>query len=580
MGLYWKKRTGTLVELLEELKTRFDQKSTGAKIAVLEKLSTREIKDADTLETYHDTLCFMRTYPDSSLVLKRVEKELRGFGSRVDLYQAVSRNRRVRELMDTGIVNTVVLHEFSHELTAALSEWFGELVEIDREQYDERETDPIADFLSILVAWQENDTLDNESTLDVAEWLEYARGPGDPSNLGALLKIFSGSGLGSMLQRHLFESAEIPIRWTLTDCPASRTLKRVPWKKVFFQRQPLAGRTKDLRAELAKTPSPLTLLTPKQGEAYVRHIKEVLGVRVRELHPLIHSNPAEVYLYEPGRGVQLAILGNQMDIRLPLESNLGAMLVRNGMPVGYGIGSMLFERAEVAINVFPAYRGGESPFTVQEFFRLFCHHFGARLLLVRSYQIGDDNTEALESGSFWFYYKLGFRPVKKRVRRLAEEEFERVRADSSYRTPMRMLKRLSKSDVFFHIDPDRMDGYEELPVEKIGRIVTKYIADRFGGRRDEAIRESVKHVARTLNIKGWRRWSRDEITGLERLAPLVATFPDLQEWTVREKAALARLIRAKGGRRERDFVRLSNSCSRFKKTVEDLAFGRIAPACR
>jgi hypothetical protein len=474
-------------------------------------------------------------------------------------------------------VNTEVLHEFSYELTTSLSAWFGESVEIEWGQYEKRKNDPIDEFLPLLVAWMENDTLDNDLSIDTAGWLELVRSPEDTSTLSALVKLLARSRLSRPLQRYLYESAEIPIRWTLTQCPASRTLKRVPWKKVFFQKQPLLGRTRDLRAELSRPPSPLRPLTREQGEAQVRHIREVLGVRVRELFPLIHSSPDEVYLYEPGRGVQLVVLGNEMDIRLPIESNLGVMLVRNGMPVGYGIGAMLFDRAETAINMFPAYRGGESPFIIQELFRLLHQHFGAKTLLVRSYQVGDDNEEALESGSFWFYYKLGFRAVKPRIRELAEREFQRIRSDPSYRTPRSMLKRLSKSDVFFHIDPDKMDGYEELPVKNLGYLVTRYIAERFSGCRDDAIRESVKTVARALGIKGWKQWSRDEILGLQRLAPLVATFPDLRKWTAREKAALARLIRAKGAPRERQFVVLANRHSRFRKTVEDLAFGRITP---
>jgi len=571
------KRTDRLIELVGDLRDRFDRKSEHAKIALLAELSARQIGDADSLETYHDTLCFMRAYPDSPRVLQRVEQELGGFGARVEFYKGVSRDRRAKKLLDTGIANTAVLHEFNYTLTTALSEWFGECVEIDWDRYDRLAKDTIADLLPVLVAWHEIDALENDETLETADWLAYARGPADPSSLSALLRMFRHAGLDPMRQRHLYESAEIPVRWTLTDCPASRTLKRVPWKKTFFQRGPLKKRPRDLRAELAKTPSPLTLLPPGRGAVFVRHIQEILGVRCRELRPLIHSNAAEVYVNEPGRGVQLVTMGSRMDARLPLEANMGAMLVRNGMPVGYALGSMLFDRAEVAINVFPAHRGGESPFVMVQFFRLLHHHFGARVFLVRSYQVGDENDEALESGSFWFYYKLGFRPIRERIRGLADEEFRKIQSTPSHRTPKRMLKRLSKSDVFFHVDPDAMDGYEELPLTNLGYMVTKYIAERYDGRRDEAVAESVKYVARILNAREWRRWSHDEITGFERLAPLIAMFPDLEAWTAREKSSLVRLIRAKGGKQERDFVDLSNRHSKFRRTVEDLGFGRLPP---
>ena len=62
------------------------------------------------------------------------------------------------------------------------------------------------------------------------------------------------------------------------------------------------------------------------------------------------------------------------------------------------------------------------------------HHCGARQLVVSSYQVGDGNDEGLDSGSFWFYYKLGFRPVRTAVRATAERERARVEADQAYRT--------------------------------------------------------------------------------------------------------------------------------------------------
>ncbi len=561
------------VELLDKLKTGFDNESTNAKITILRKLSSAEIIDAETLESYHDILCFVRAYPDSRLVMNIAENELQNFGERIKHYTKNSKDRQAKKLLDSGIVGTVVSYEFSYELTVSLSEWFENLVEIDWNRYEKNETNSITAILPLLVAWQENDTLENDLTIPTSEWLNYGRSKKDHTDLQVLLKILRSSGLSRAVQRHLFESAEIPVKWALKDCKASRTLQGIPFKKIFFQKKPLISRTKDLRTELKKTPVPLKLLTPAQGKNQVRNIKEVLGVRCRELFPLINSNPTEVYINEPDRGVMLVILGNNPDIRLPLESNFGAMLVRNGIPIGYGIGCMLFERVEIAINIFPAFRTGESSFIIEQFFRLFYHHFGAKLLLVRSYQVGDDNEEALESGSFWFYYKLGFRSVNKRVRQLADTEYEKIQADRSYRCSMNILKRLAKGDIFFHIDSNKMNDYKELPLKNLGYIVTKYIADKFDGDRQLAIKKSVSQVARILNIQNWKSWSDDEITGFERLAPIIANIPDLHAWTKNEKAAMARIIRAKGTVRERDFVRLTQKHNKFKEAIDKMAFG-------
>jgi len=561
-----------MIENLARLKTAFDDQSSKSKLLILNKLQKSEIHDVGPLESYHDNLCFLRAYPDNALILKLIESELQSFSSRIELYKTVSRDRRAKWLADTGIVNTPVSHEFSMELTRSISEWYPELVEIDWKQYDKSDTDKISAFLPLIVAWQENDTLDNDMGISTADWLKQARSKSDRTALSILLKMLKTSGFPAPLQRFLFENAEIPAKWTLTDCPASRTLKRIPCHKMFYQKTPIIGRTKDLRQNMKAKSSSLINLNLNQGKQYVRHIKEVLGVRCRELYPLIHAEPGEVDVYEPGRGVQIAVLGNIMDIRLPLESNFGAMLVRNGMPVGYGIGCMFFDRVEIAINIFPAYRTGESSFIIEQFFRLFHHHFGANVLLVRSYQVGDDNEEALESGSFWFYYKLGFRPANKKIRAMAKKEYAKIKADRSYRCPIGTLKRLSRSDIFFHIDPVQMENFNELPLKDLGYLVTKYIAAKFDGDRRLAAEMSVKKIAGILSIKGWKNWREDEITAFRRLAPLIACIPDLKNWTVKEKTDLARIIRAKGAVKEREFVLRCNKHKRFKTAIEKLAF--------
>ncbi|MCP4584229.1 MAG: hypothetical protein GY839_21665 [candidate division Zixibacteria bacterium] len=567
------KQVARNIELLDMLKNRFDTGSTYAKVKTLQKLASAEIVDAALLERYHDCLCFIRAYPDNATIRELAEVELQYFHQQIESYKNESRDRQAKMLADTGIVNTSVCHEFSHELTRAAARWYADQVEIDWKLYNRAGKDLISMFLPLVVAWPENDTLDNDMETSTEEWLKLARGKSDKSGLNILLKIIEASNLPLRIRRHLFESAELPIRWDLTHSPASRTLKRIPAARTFYQKTPIRSRTKNLRATLKASPGPLKHLSLKQGKDYTRHIKEVLGVRCRELYSIIHAEPGEVYLYEPGRGIQIAVFGNLMDIRLPLESNFGAMLVRNGMPVGYGLACTCFERAEIGINTFPAFRTGESSYMVEQFFKMAYHYFASKVLLVRSYQLGNENEEALESGSFWFYYKLGFRPVDKKIRDLARREYEKIKADRFYRCPIRMLKRLSKCDVFFHIDPAKMDGYRELPLKNLGYAVTKHIAENFDGDRHLAIEMTVKKIARILSIKGRQRWSENEILSFKRLAPLIACIPDLRSWSDKEKALLARIIRAKGKVAEREFVLLCNKHKRFQQAIERLGFG-------
>jgi hypothetical protein len=75
--------------------------------------------------------------------------------------------------------------------------------------------------------------------------------------------------------------------------------------------------------------------------------------------------------------------------------------------------------------------------------RLFHQLLGVTLFIVDPYQLGLNNEEAIESGAFWFYRKLGFRPDDAQVARILDKEEKRLRADPDYRTPARTLRRLA-----------------------------------------------------------------------------------------------------------------------------------------
>ncbi|MFH1891899.1 MAG: hypothetical protein ABIK83_04375 [Candidatus Zixiibacteriota bacterium] len=557
--------------LLKSLRSKFDKKSAARKLKALDRLRSIRVFDPKLLLDCHDLLAYMRAYPDNPKILSAVDRELVGFEDRVDLYKQETRDKDAHKLLNSGIAGTIVLHTFGFKALELLLKAHPDKFDIDWEQMEDGGDYDLTDLLQLLVSWHENDAIDNDDTVDSQAWLSIARGIWTRTDLGALHKLFVTSGLPRNAQEYLFEKLDFWMKWDLTGCPAARNLKRVPAKRIYYQKGPHIGRTPDLRRELKKKAVPLKSLTLREGREAVRAINEVLAVRYRELQPLSYANPAEVYSYEPGRGVQILVFGASPEIRLPLESNFGAMLVRNGLPIGYGVGATLFDRVEIAINMFPAFRSGESSYVIEQFFRLFYHHFGSRVFLVRSRQMGNGDWEPLKSGAFWFYYKLGFRAVKPRVRALAEEEHQLILADRKYRSPLKRLKRLAVSDVFFHADPSQMDDYEEFPIMNLGYVVTRYFAEKFDGDRRRGTSHAVHSVARTLKIRRLDQWSADERTALRRLAPLIINIPRLREWSSSDKRSLAQLIRSKGAFREREFVLRSNHHPRFKAALDKLS---------
>lgn len=556
---------------LLDVRTRFGGSAAEDKLRLLQAHRRPTFGDAELLVEYHDVLLFLRAYADSPRLTAETERRLRHFGDDVARYRRASGDLTLPDLDDSGLVDTAVGHVYSFRMARALSTAHPRAVDIDWRAYWKSDTANIPIALVPAMHWHEVDAIDNDDHFNEQAWLEQQRSRQTPTCLAALLTLFASSGLPETIQEHLYDQAEIPVRWDLTRSDGSRTWKRIAGPRVFLQRDPLRGRSRDLRAALAAPAKPLRRVSGARARQLVTDVREVLASRVRELYPLAGASQEEVYRYEPGRGLQFVIFGSAPAIRLAYESNMGALFVRNGVPIGYGLGALIFGQGEMAVNIFPAYRNGESAFLIEEFFRLFVHHFGARTLVVSSYQVGDDNDEGLESGAFWFYYKLGFRPVKRRVRALADRQAARIAADPAYRTSRAMLVRLAKSDMFFHLDPRTPDRHDPLSLANLAYAVTRHVARVHAGDRRRAVDAAIRRLARLVPLGDWRRWSEGERLGLGRLALLVDTMGGVERWSREDRRVLAKVLRAKGAARERHFVELAQALPRLEVGLRRLA---------
>src|SRR4029077_611318 len=60
-------------------------------------------------------------------------------------------------------------------------------------------------------------------------------------------------------------------------------------------------------------------------------------------------------------------------------------------------------------------------------------------------QIDAGNPEALHSGAFYFFAKLGFRSMDPALQALADAERARARREPGYRSPLATLRRLGRA---------------------------------------------------------------------------------------------------------------------------------------
>jgi hypothetical protein len=177
----------------------------------------------------------------------------------------------------------------------------------------------------------------------------------------------------------------------------------------------------------------------------------------------------------------------------------------------------------------------------------------------------------LLSGAWWFYYKFGFRPRDPEIRELVRQELEKIKRDRSYRTSTARLNRLAADNMFFYLGRRRSDVLGWISLGNIGLRVSRYLAERFGADRERGIRTCSKEAARLLGLRNLRRLSRGERIAWDRWSPLVLALPGVERWSEKERRALAAVVRAKGGRRESDFVRLFDGHAKLRRAILHLA---------
>ncbi|MEK6629342.1 MAG: hypothetical protein AABY89_01270, partial [Acidobacteriota bacterium] len=175
--------------------------------------------------------------------------------------------------------------------------------------------------------------------------------------------------------------------------------------------------------------------------------------------------------------------------------------------------------------------------------------------------------EGLESGAWWFYAKLGFRPRARAILPVVRRELARVTQAPAYRTPFRTLKQLVRHHLYLSLDRRRSDVIGRLRFDRIGLAVTGYVTARFGTDRERAAKVCADEAAAQLGVDHWRKLGRGERIAWEHWAPLVAVLPGVARWTSGERQDLAEVIRAKGDRRESEFVPLFDRHERLREAV-------------
>jgi hypothetical protein len=553
-----------LLSKLEAARYRFGLGDGARALKLLHSLATARFLEAPSLIRFHEALLFLRAFPHNPAVLRKAETLLISFHKRIEALRQSGIDMDAFDDFDTsGIAGTSMQDTLSFDVARWLVRQIPGQVEIDWDNYDPgRELGTTGPrFMPLL-----EDDAYVEADTPFRSWLETAAGKKD-SDPHWLVDRFHAMPLPPQQKAELYESLRVPLRWHLGNSRISRTRNWTVVRNLFYHSGPLISRSEvSLAQELSRRPPALIKISAAQGAKIMDLIREVMLVRYRELYGTTLGDPRSVVRAEVGRGVSIYLWNLPPERRLPLRAYVAGLTLKNGVPINYIESIGLCEWMEVGFNTFYTFRGGEAGWIYAQVLRCLCHLMGTTVVSVYPYQLGDDNEEAIESGAFWFYRKIGFRPGKRELQKLVEREEKKIAADHNYRTPARTLRRLAAGHVFYELPGSQTGAWESFSTRNIGLQVNRRMARQFNG--DSAgIREgSARFVAGLIGINP-SSWKARDKKSLEDMALVLALVPDLKGWSRGDRDQLIEILRAKSRPNEMHYLHLTQQHAKLRDAL-------------
>lgn len=543
---------------LERMRVEFGAGAAARRLSLLRALAAVRLATAGQVKRLHEALCFIRAYPDDPSVLAQAERMLERFADRPDL-----RAHRDR-LADTGIAGTAIHYRFFHAQAHWLAERWPRRLRLDRT--DDEAQARVAHALPLIVTQAEGQAL-IEARLPGYAAIDRLRGRQVGDAAFVLQRIAAMPG--DTFTREAFSDA-VDASFVLdgaADTP-SRTaavLRAAP--RSHAQPGPVLGRP-DLREELTRAPRSVRRLSVRSGAELADLARAAMLTRARALAAFSYADARDAWLVDDGRGLAFAFIGVLPERRQAVAATYGGLTLRNGMPIGYLQADIVGPSAAVSFNTFETFRGAEAAFTFARLLASLHHAWGSRSFTVEPYQLGQGNDEGLESGAWWFYFKLGFRPRDARTAKLVRAELARIERRPGHRSSLATLRRLAEKHLFFELDTKR--PHQLPPLASLGLRAGAALSVRAGADRERAVASASTALARRCGLASLAGFSRDQRQAWERMAPIACLF-DLERWSREERSSLVALIRAKGGRSECDFVAAHIAHPRFDAALIEAA---------
>lgn len=464
---------------LFSIRRLFGKQQAAEKIKLLKQIELTALKSKKAFQLYADTLLFLIAYPDNKTVYTYANQLLH------QLHAYIQANEKKQySLYNTGITGTTVCAAFSFEIVKWLRKHYPDNIKISS---FEAADGPILAILCVMMTKLESEIL-QDSYFHWREWIQRTLHPGE-TLLDGLLAVFENNESRPEVKDELWAAMGVntEIKFS-THSILSNTLI-IP----YYHRQLLP---KETQPTLVTKPVKVKL-NESEALQIIDCSKMILVRHLREIDPISFADAKLVSYYQLPRGLSIALLEMTPERRHPIDSYIGYTVFKNGLPVAYAGSWLMFDSGRIGLNVFPAYRGGESQFIFQQVLYLHAQVYRLKRFTVDPYQIGNKNSDGIHSGAFWVYYRAGFRPLLPVPFEIAEAEAEKIKKIPGYHSPVQVLKKLaeSKLELLLHKKVVRFDAND------LSLAYVTILSNNYNFNRKEFEKGKTKKLASMLQIK-------------------------------------------------------------------------------
>jgi len=475
-------KSGSLISQLFSIRNRYGKEFSSLKLNLLNALGREKITGKKALQSYYDSLLFLLAYPDNQSIYQLANQSLQ----QLQLY--IQSHETIKErLYNSGITNTRLCAAFSFEIVKWLRNMHPKDISFHSFEADDGQ---IQTILAVVMSRVESEIL-----LDThgawRSWLQQSLKEGEDM-LDRLIAVFDETDIRPGVRDELWVAIGIN---TEIDFPSHHCLSGsliVPYyhrsliKKNFIQQQ---RDTKPIRVSLDE----------QEAEYIIECSRMILVRQLREIDPITFTASRFVSYYRLPRGLSVALMGMVPERRSPIDSYMGYVVFKNGLPVAYAGSWILFDSGRIGLNVFPAYRGGESQYIFEQVLKLHSEVYRLNRFSVDPYQVGKENSDAIQSGAFWIYYRAGFRPMGEEQKWLAETEALKIKSIKGYRSPAPVLKKLADSRLEILLKKNAV----KFDATDLSLVYARILKDQYNDNRKLAEEHCFTKLIEWLQLKNY-----------------------------------------------------------------------------